>query len=374
MGWPIPVLPVYSRSLHPPHVWRWCFVLFLFMIVGFLVAGFFYGRDEITQIIIMGGAPAFLLWAIALGIVLFRHSVCLNEEKAWNEVRQEIHEEWEVWSRKQLAIVGNVVFSAEEDSVGCLLGDLCDIPAYPQKARCLSDNGRPPKQRLAQIDLMLEQQCPDYRHHLYTIYLACDDDSANVTYSEAIFAQWNLSPKSIESLDVLDEYYDQSLDSEIILILGCQLWSKQAQKYSEFITAQLITSAVFASKHKSSVIAGMARVMPATVETLSADLTMLQDYTRLKSQDIGGIWLSSVKHNVSTTLSIYAHERGLPLVLENPFHRIDHTFGPAGPLSPFIALALSTAGTHEQQTVQLSLCGWPDNTLSIYTLSPLLWK
>lgn len=357
MGWPIPDTQQYRVSL--PRKRTWILLVFSFVIAIFLFIISYFIQENVPELVAYILPLAFCTWLFAFSSSLY----CYYKEvkkSVWDNELKNAHIAWEKWSREQLAICGNVIFSPEEDNATVMLNDIQDIPAYPHKGRPLFGQSQTLKQRLAEIDAILERQCPGYRRFLHTIYLAGISLEVVKTDAEDIFEQWHLYPEHLSSLSEIKSWYGADAHKGVALLLSIQLWPSQPESYSEFISAQLITSPVFAKEKNLPILAGLGRVMPSLSDTLSQDLDMLFEYTCVDRENIKNIWISKLDRKSMADISIYACNKNIPLSLERPYHLIDHTFGPAGPVSDFIVLALLIGETQYHQDIQLLLKGCDD--------------
>lgn len=360
MGWPIPDTRQYQYSL--PRKRTWILLYLSVAIEVILCVVDYFSKENILEVYEYISDLFFILILFSVFLVFYCYYKVVKKS-VWDDELKNAHIAWEQWSREQLVICGNVISSPEEHSASVMLQDTQNIPAYPHKGRPLFGKSMTLKQRLAEIDDMLERQCPGYRYFLHTIYLAGISVDAVNTDAEDVFEQWHLYPEHLSSLSELKSWYDEKAHKGIALIIGIQLWPSQPQSYSEFISAQLITTPAFAKEKKLPVLAGLGRVMPSASDTLSQDLDMLFEYTGIDREKIKNIWLSKLDKKAMADVSIYACNKNIPLPLESPYHLIDHTFGPPGPVADFIALALLADSMPYHQDLQLLVKGSGDKEI-----------
>ncbi|ELQ6243300.1 hypothetical protein ACVRTC_003566 [Cronobacter sakazakii] len=340
MGWPVPEIP--EKPVIPaPRFGLWCIVLAVMIISGSLLALFIGRFSTYTPVLFYGALPAFLLWLCIFGVALNRHDQSGASVYFWHEESQETKRQWQQWSRKQLAVVGNVLLTPEADGVNPVLGPLSEIPLYPQKARPLWGEKQNVSSRLSMIDTHLEKQAAGYRHHLYTIYVLCSSALNRETIRTSVFNQWQLVPEFVGSVDKIKELNFDHPVRGITLILSLQLWPEnRPQKFSEIISAQLICSPGFIDGNRYSVLTGLGRMMPLSAENLSDDLDILFEYNRLDFNDLQHVWLSGDTENMSVNVSVYAQSREWQLPVKKPVHYIDLTFGPPGELAFAVSLGM----------------------------------
>lgn len=362
MLWPIPEIPE-KMALRPPDYRRWFIILLVMAIAGTLLAIFLWNATSYGQALLYGMLPAILLWLLFFGLVFLRYEQSVNSVLLWNEETVRTKEYWQRWSRKQHVVVGNVTLTPEEKGVDALLGSLADVPAYPEKARSLFADLYDITERLKFIDHEIEKQCPGYRNHLNKIVIQYQDKYPKRDIDSAVYTQWDLYPKysyTPESFCADDENEPEGL----VLLLCLQDWrNSQPEKYSEFITAQLITSDHFSGQHIFPIIAGVGRSLSS--DSLTGALDMLTEYNRLESKSIRYVWLSGMGAEERTQLVQYATSKQWTLSERHPLISLDHSFGPPGPLMfPVVVSLLSHAA---KQTGEIQLYIYKDEK-SIYSL------
>ncbi|NCI16632.1 hypothetical protein EHJ07_09040 [Cronobacter muytjensii] len=340
MGWPVPEIP--EKSVIPaPRFGLWCIVLAVMILSGSLIASFIGRFNTYTPVLFYGALPAFLLWLCIFGVALNRHDQSGASVYFWHKESQETKWQWQQWSREQLAVVASILLTPEADGVNTILGPLAEIPMFPLKARPLWGKKQTLSLRLSMIDTHLEKQATGYRHDLYSVYVLCSSALNRETIRASVFNQWQLLPDFVGSLDEIKELNFDNPVKGVTLILCFQLWPEnRPQKFSEFISAQLICSPRFISEKKYSVLAGLGRIMPVSAESLSDDLDMLFQYNRLDVNELQHVWLSGDTENTSVNISVYAQSREWQLPVKKPVHYIDLTFGPPGELAFEVSLGM----------------------------------
>ena len=340
MGWPIPDVP--EKSAIPAlRYGRWFIVLVIMVVTGSLLALFIGRFDTYIPAFLYGALPAFLLWLCIFGIMLNRNDQSGASAYIWHQETQETKSQWQQWSREQLAVVGNVLLTPELEGINSVLGPLSEIPMFPQKGRSLWGSKQSLPSRLNFIDIELERQAIGYRHHLYTVYVLHSSALHRETIQSSVFNQWQLVPEFVPSIDKIKEL---NFDHEIkgfALILILQQWSEnRPQKFSEFVSAQLICSPRFMRENKYSLLAGLGRMMPLSPENIHDDLDMLFDYNRLNMNDLKHVWLSGETENNAVVVSMYAESHQWLLPKKKPVHYVDLTFGPPGEQAFGVSLSM----------------------------------
>lgn len=364
MGWPIPEIPEQS-VLPPPRYSLWIITLVIMLIIG-AVAALFIGRySTYIPILLYGVLPALLLWFCIFGVILNRYEQSGASAFAWHEESQKTKSQWQQWSRKQLAVVGNVLLTPEIDGISSILGEQAKIPMYPQKARPLSGDKQILPARLKEIDNKLESQSSGYRHYLHTIYVLHSSALHRETIQSAVFGQWDLLPEFFSSIEEINEFNIESEVEGVILILCLQNWPNNiSQKSSELISAQLISSPEFINTHGYSLLAGLGRLMPLAPGELSDDLNMLFDYNKLNFNELEHVWLSGDAGDTSVDIALYADSHDWILPKKKPVHYIDLTFGPPGELIFGLSLSMMVEAASKTSQNQLiiyqkpQLSGW----------------
>lgn len=353
MAWPIPLIPEQSL-LSPPRYGIWLVVLIVLVMIGTLSAMFIGNITTYGQLLLYGTLPGLLVWGCLFGTVLNRYEQSLAAVHAWYEETKQTKAQWRRWSRSQLAVVGNVLLTPEAAGMGAFLGRLEDIPLYPQKARSLFCASLSLSVRLHEIDGELERQFPGYRHHLHTVYVLHDTSLVQHSIRTAVFNQWDMQADYVSSIEQVPVLQQESEFTGVVLLLCLQHWAdSMPKKFSELISAQLITSPTFAREQVVSVMSGLGRFMPVTPEKLSGDLNMLFDYNQLEKEQIQHVWLSG-NTDIVEDLARYAETYHWILPKRQPVHLIDLTFGPPGELSFGISLAMmveAVCKTSENQLI-----------------------
>ncbi|KFK91888.1 MULTISPECIES: hypothetical protein [unclassified Serratia (in: enterobacteria)] len=362
MAWPIPAIPE-QPVLSPPRYGIWFAVLIVILTIGTLSALFIGNITAYGQLLLYGTLPGLLFWMCLFGVVLNRYEQSSASARAWYEETEQTKAQWQQWSRAQLAVVGNVLLTPEAEGMGTLLGELKDIPLYPQKARPLSGAPRSLSAHLHEIDSKLERQCPGYRHHVQTVYMLHAPTLHRESMISAVFSQWDLVPDTVEAIEHVPALQQASECSGVILLLCLQHWpDRLPQPSSELISAQLITSPAFARAQALPVMAGLGRLMPLLPEKLSDDLDMLFDYTRLEKKQIQHVWLSGYAETTPAEIALYADTRQWMLPQKQPVHLLDLSFGPPGALSFGVSLAMMVDAVGKTAQNQLIISQTPQSS------------
>lgn len=335
MSWPVPDIKK-KQSLPRPDFKKWGRV-FLMMLVTGIALNLFVGREtRYVHVFFHGALPAFFLWLCLFGIVWHRYEQSLNNALLWNNETERTKSLWKRWCMKQWLIVGNIVMSPEEQGVKIFLGSYADIPAFPKKARPLSAAFSDLPNRLQYVDEQLEKQCSGYRNSLYSVKVLIADRRREEQISLAVYEQWDLYP---EYADSIEEIQSGSQPDGIILLLCLQDWQEGEEgKHSEFISGQLIASPSLVEKNKLTVLSGLGRVLPSN--NLIKALDVLFEYNSLDYNNFHYVWLAGMDGENRAKIAQYADVQQWKLPPKNPFYSLDHTFGPNGPLSFSVYIAL----------------------------------
>lgn len=340
MAWPIPDVPA-QKIVHEPNYWFWIMILIVMLIAGAISSAFFFAEATYVTILSYGLLPALLIWLCLFGVILNRYEQSVEAGRAWNLETERTKDEWRSWSRRQIAVIGNVLFSPEEKGMEALLGELDKIPAFPHKARPLFNSSYSFAALMKEADLKLELQFPGYRHFLQAIYVFQSPERDDEYHSEAIYQQWDLVPVTTHSLGILEPLYDSRVSHGLILILCLQDWPfRNVGQSSEFISAQLIASSTFARQHSMPVIAGITRIMPLETKEIINELNILFEYIQPDKKNLHYVWLLGETEKSAVEIIQYANRHQWPLPEKRPLHSLDFSFGPPGEMALPISLAM----------------------------------
>ena len=294
-----------------------------------------------AEVFFYGALPASLIWLCLFGGLFNRYEQSVAACRAWDCEREQTKAEWRNWSRQQLAVVGNVLFSPEEKGMEALLDELEKVPAFPKKVRPLFNSQYNFQAFMKETDRKLELQHPGYRYSLHSVYVYQSPDRIDEKRIELISQQWDLIPNLIYSMKTLDAFYDEKNVDGLILVLCLQDWPPGRTGHSsEFISAQLITSSAYAQQQSLPVIAGITRMMPLEVEKLKNELDMFFDYVQPDKQNLEYVWLLGDAEKAAAEIMQYATRHHWPLPEERPLHSIDLSFGPPGEAALPLSLAM----------------------------------
>lgn len=360
MLWPIPDIPE-IRPLPRPDNKKLSVILLVMLTLGGGGSLFFGEVTSYGQIFLYGILPAFFVWSSVCGYIWLRYQQSVNNMLLWNKESEQTKLHWRHWCMRQWCIVGNVVLTAEENGVQALLGDYAKIPAYPQKTRPLHTRLPYLHHCFQYVDEQMEKQCPGYRHFLYTVKIMLAEPKQKTQVSMAIYAQWDLYPEYITSID---EALSDTDDGKTTLVICLQDWqSANNTKYSEFITAQLISPAEQVSQYALPVQAGLGRVLSS--DDLSNALNIFSEYVLVPPVELHHIWLTGLNSEDRITVIQHASERRWQLPHKQPCHLIDHSFGPPGPLSFSLSVALMVDAAIHTEEIQLLISGQKESGYSL---------
>lgn len=353
MGWNIPELPQ-KLPLKKLNYWLWitsllfvlvaniAFVIFLKNLVGY-ISIFFYGI-----------LPSFLGWLCLFGVRLNRYEQSVADSISWNEERLNTEFNWQQWSRKQLAIVANIIFTPDQNGVDALLGKVENIPAYPKKTRELFlKNKRPLPFILDFIHNDCEKQSPGFQEKLNEIYLLCADGISVENVSLLILKEFDLFPKNIKSISEIQSFIDSDFNGFILVLCVQAFTEDEILTHSEFVSAQLFTSTIFAESNNLDVIAGLGRILPLEPEGLERNLDVLFRYNRLRGEDVRHVWFSNIGDDSTETIMRFSEKEKWQLPKRQPLHLLEFSYGPPGKLMFPVSLALLAHSAKKTETDQL---------------------
>ena len=351
--WPIPKIP--EESTIPSLSYKRWGVALISMLIACSVLGFsLWGGEAYKKVVFLLLFPAFFIWLCLFGAVLNRYEQSSIALFAWKEETNRTKALWQHWSRQQLSVVGNVILTPEEKGAESFLGPLSDIPAYPDKVRSLSHSWGTLRVLSDMIDKQLEQQYPGYRKYLHTIYVLQPSGWDKNNVSQIILSQWDLLPEVNYSVECIEKFHDKVNFDGLILVLSFQCWLTGIPKQSsEMVSAQLISSPMFSSRHAVPVLAGLGRVMPLDNGNLEKDLEMLFEYNRIDKRDLRHVWLSGIPTEITSKLMQYADRYQWKLPAKHPFYLIDFSFGPPGEMAFPVSLALLVDAAQKTEANQL---------------------
>lgn len=350
MSWPIPEIPKLPKISKPKYkVWLYSFV-FLSCIAYFFLT-LFGEKTGYTNIFLYLILPVLLIWISVFGVTIHRYEYYLASQKAWEKESAYTTHLWQEWSKWQQAVLGNVVLSPEEEGASVMLGDIKNIPMYPEKCRPLFGERKGFAEYLLTVHLELEQQLPEYRNHLFQIYLLCSDKLYLKNIIDDIFNQWLLVPDVLDLNSASELVQEDAEYKGGVLLLCVNCWPHHAdQEHSEFITAQLISSVEYAREYQLPVLAALGRAMPLDNMALSNDLEMLFKYNEIEKTELQHVWLVGESQKSFEGLVMFAEEAEWLLPEKSPAYRVNLSFGPSHELLFFNSLALVTdAVIHTQQ-------------------------
>lgn len=336
-------------------------ILFIMLATGGALTLFAGKVTSYGQMVLYGMLPAFFIWLCFFGVIWHRYEQSVNNALLWSRESERTKLHWQRWCMQQWVIVSNIILTPEKEGVNALLGDYADIPAYPRKSRPLYTVLSGLNNRLKFIDDQTEKQYPGYRHLLYSVKILLPDVTQRTSVGQAVYQQWDLYPEYINSVD------DVQTDPEqkgLVLLLCIQDWfTDKSKKHSEFISGQIITSISFASVQALPVMAGMGRVLSA--DSLTKALDVLSEYNRLNSTDLHHIWLTGTDSDERAKIIQYAGEQQWSLPAKLPCHLLDHSFGPCGPLSFPVSVALMVDAAVHTGEMQLLISRQKENEYSL---------
>lgn len=373
MAWPIPDIPE-KKSLPAPKYWLWIMFLILMLIAGAVSSLWIWNMATYSEVFFYGALPALFIWFCLFGVLFNRYEQSVIASRAWDFETEQTKAEWRNWSRQQLAVVGNVLFSPEEKGMEALLGDLEKVPAFPKKARPLFNPPHSFPALMEETDRRLEQQYPGYRYFLHSVYVYESQDRVGIDRNKLISQQWDLIPNSIHSMEFVESLYDGNITDGVILIISLQDWPpRNIGQSSEFISAQLIASPAFARLHSLPVIAGITRMMPMEAGSLTSELDMLFEYVQPDKQHLEYVWLMGAAETTASEIMQYATLHQWRLPEKRPLHSIDLSFGPPGEMALPLSLAMLAEAANKTSKDHLLVNQTPQQTGTLCLVSRELY-
>lgn len=374
MAWPISDIPL-KKKIPAPKYRFWIVILILMLMIGIGSGLWIWDVKTYIKLFLYGIFPSFLIWLCLFGVVLNRYEQSVIYALTWNKEAENTKAAWRSWSRKQLAVVGNILLSPEEKGMDTLLGNLEDVPAYPKKARPLFGTTDNFQQLINDIDKKLEHQRPGYRNLLHSIYVLQAPGRFEKMSNEAIFQQWDLIPVSYHSSKPLELLYESDDFEGLILIICLQDWpNRKAAQSSEFISAQLITSASLAQQLALPAVAGITRMMPLEKGKLIDELDMFFEYNQPDKQDLEYVWLTGAAENTAADIMYYATQHEWVLPEKRPLHSIDLSFGPPGEMILPLSLAMLVEAANKTAKDQLLISQTPQQTGTLCLITRKLYS
>ena len=362
MAWPVPDIPQY-KTVPAPKLWLWVIALIFMLATGIFCSLWAGNVSTYVQVFFYGVLPAFLVWLCLFGMVLNRYEQSSAANWHWNNESEHTRVEWQSWSRRQLAVVGNVLLSPEEKGMDRLLGDLEDVPVYPDKSRPLFNSSDSYSAIMNDIAGKLEQQFPGYRYLLHSVYVLQASGRYEKLSSTAIFEKWDLVPVSIHSFEPIERLYDAADFDGLMLVICLQDWThRSAGLSSEFISAQLIASPSLARQQGFPVIAGLTRMMPLEPGELLNELDMFFRYNQPDKQTLEYVWLTGAAEKTAADIMQYAAQHQWRLPEKRPLHSIDLSFGPPGEMILPLSLSMLAEAASKTDKDQLLIMQTPQQT------------
>lgn len=354
MGWSI---PVFIKKTYPssPNILFWGLFFVFIQIVAIGVGIFILNYENPREIVGFCIIPATLLYLLLYIIVGLKYVLSFYLVHSWNnKIDTEIISEWKIWGQKRKAIIGNVLISSEEKGMSSFFQE--DIPWFPEQSRSLFFESSSIDELFYIVQDGLEEHCPDWEKYLKHICLVLPeniDDNIRNTYKIAVSSVWPDIHIQLQSAqEYLTGIYQQELQG-VTLVLGMQLWNDldHEPKYSEFVTAQLISDIEYAQQNKLSIISELSRPMPITIFSLIQDIQEIFEYGGVERNNIHQIWLSNTAQNLTAEVTKMTIDNQLPQSARS-LHYVDNVLGRTGSLGYLVSLALAIDKTKENQSGQ----------------------
>lgn len=354
MGWPI---PVFVEKPHPssPKIWFWVLFFIVLQIIAIGIGIFILNYENPRKIVGFCVIPAILFYLLLYILVGLKYIGSFYLARYWNnKIDTEVIPEWKAWGQKKKAVIGNILISPEEEGLSSFFQD--DTPWFPDQSRPLFFERYSVEELFYIVQEDLEAQCPDWEKYLKHICLVLpeniNDDTLNL-YKEAVYSVWpDIHIQYQSAQNFFFDIYQQE-QQELTLVLGVQLWNDldHDPRYSEFITAQLITDIQYAQQKELPIIAQLGRSMPVTAFSLTQDIQEIFEYGGVEKKTLNQIWLSKEAQNLTAEVTKIAIDNQLPQNTKS-LQYVDNVLGKTGYLGYLVSLALAIDKTKESQSSQ----------------------
>ncbi|MDI2091863.1 hypothetical protein [Commensalibacter oyaizuii] len=351
MSWPIPTLTKKELS-SPPSLWFWSIFFISLQIIAIIIAIFILNYENPRQIVGLCLIPTILGWVILYVFWALKYIGSSLLTKYWNKEIDKTDSLWKEWGKNKIAILGNAVLTPEKNGVNDLLSDT--PPVFPQKARPLHLHYLPIKELFEDIHQQLQNQYPNYKSNLQEIFLLLPETSSfkETEYQSTIKQQWDDRPCHVlHHIEEIFPIFNNKIETKkIILLLSLQLWDNNQKSYSEFITAQLLSSELFERKQNVNQTGGyIGRHMPLSLHNIKNDFKQFISYGCDDINKIKSIWTNNIEDSVNTNIILELEKQQISVST----HNINYSFGPSGPLSLILSIAIALEFAKKQQTEQL---------------------
>jgi len=354
VGWPI---PVFVEKPYPssPKVWFWFLFFVVVQIIAVGIGIFILNYENPRKIVGFCVIPAILFYLLLYLFVGLKYVGSFYLVRYWNnKIDTEVIPEWKAWGQKKKTIIGNFLISPEEK--GLLSFFKNDTPWFPEQSRPLFFERSSVEELFYSVQENLEEQCPDWEKYLKHIYLVLpeniNDETRNL-YKAAVYSVWpNINMQFQSAQDYFSDIYQQE-QQELTLVLGVQLWNDldHELRYSEFVTAQLITDIEYAQQKKMPIIAQLGRLMSITAFSLTQDMQEIFEYGGVEKKTLDQIWLSNEAQNLTAEVTKLAIDNQFPQNTKS-LQYVDNVLGKTGYLGYLVSLALAIDKTKESQSSQ----------------------
>lgn len=375
MGWSI---PIFAEKSYPssPKIWFWVLLFVVVQIIAVGIGIFILNYENPRKIVGFCVIPAILFYLLLYLFVGLKYVGSFYLARYWNnKIGTEVIPEWKAWGQKKKMIIGNVLISPEEE--GFLSFFQNDTPWFPDQSRSLFFERSSIEELFYIVQENLEKQCSGWEKYLKHICLVLpeniNDDTRNL-YKAAVYSVWpDINMQFEHAQDYFSDIYQQE-QQELTLVLGVQLWNDldHELRYSEFVTAQLITDIEYAQQKKLPIIAQLGRLMPITVFSLTQDIQEFFEYGGVEKKTLNQIWLSNEAQNLTAEVTKLAIDNQLPQNTKS-LQYVDNVFGKTGYLGYLVSLSLAIDKAKESQSSQfiINLPSFSQGILQYVTFSQI---
>ncbi|MDI2111753.1 hypothetical protein [Commensalibacter nepenthis] len=336
----------------PPNLWFWGIFFISLQIVAIIIGIFILNYENPKQIVGLCLIPTILGWIILYVFWVLKYVGSSLLVKYWNKETDKTDSLWKKWGKNKITILGNAVLTPEENGVNELLGD--NPPVFPQKARPLHLHHLPIEELFENIHQQLEKQYPNYTSDIQEIFLLLPESSSSkeTEYQSTIKQQWdNRNVHILHHIEELFPIFNNKIEiKKIILLLSLQLWDNNQEIYSEFITAQLLSSELFEKKQDIKPIYGyISRNMLLPLYNIENDFQKFMTYGCDDSNQIKSIWTNNIEDSFLPNIVLELEKHKISALT----HNINYSFGQSSPISLMLAMTTALKAIKTQQAEQL---------------------
>lgn len=371
MGWPVPHLPE-EQQTKPISAWLivglCAFCLFVGVILTLLLWPSASGtaRDPRFWACLFGFPAAASIALIALAFHL--HSMETFYSGLWSVARRAIDVAWCRWARESLAIAAFVTVTPEVELAERIAGLSGDAPRNKNKVLKLEDVKADFKSSRTEVALshMVKDLKPrlDILGSRQTLRVLVwtgggTEPTGLVEAVKALWKEYSILPHGqIEFVSELvlsgvERYVRQQRSPLLLLCAQLQDTGEDTQQFTEAAVG-LLFEPVNIVRRSDVAPVRLYRSMPAAIESLGADLRQLGKVGAIELPRLRMGWGCGLGNAEKYALMQAITDCGLALKGgANGLISLDDCIGPAGPISPWVSLALIAELAQYGQGAQL---------------------